>query len=93
MIIKTATGKEIECDSVVQGQQFSSTLHIHTHAITPIEAYQIFGDQMETTVLIVEAEGSEPRRFDGYTDIYSVQKSPFYQNFKNEILMWLNKVT
>lgn len=91
MIIKTATGKEIECDSVVQGQQFSGTMHIHTHSISPIEAYQIFGDPEETAVLIAEKEGEEPKEYIGFTDIYSVQKSPFYTHFKNEILIWLNR--
>lgn len=91
MIIKTAKGKTIECDSVVQGQQFSGTIHINTHSITPIEAYQIFGDPEETEVLIAEKEGEEPREFKGYTDIYSVQKSPFYIQYPNEILIWLNR--
>lgn len=91
MIIKTATGKEIECDSVVQGQQFSSSIHIHTHSITPVEAYQIFGDPEETSILIALKENVEPKEYVGFTDIYSVQKSPFFPNFKNEILIWLNK--
>lgn len=91
MIIKTATGKEIECDSVVQGTQFSGTIHIHTHSISPIEAYQIFGTPEETTTLIAEREGEESKQYDGYTDIYSVQKSPFYAQYSNEILIWLNR--
>lgn len=91
MIIKTATGKEIECDSVVQGAQFSGTIHIHTHSITPVEAYQIFGNSEETVVLTAEKDGEEPKEYEGYTDIYSVQKSPFYAQYKNEILIWLNR--
>lgn len=91
MIVKTAKGKEIECDSVVQGAQFSGTIHIHTHSITPVEAYQIFGDPEETAVLIAEKEGEEPKQYEGFTDIYSVQKSPFYTHFNNEILIWLNR--
>jgi len=91
MIIKTATGKAIECDSVVQGQQFTGTIHIHTHSITPIDAYRIFGDPEETATLIVEQEGEDPKEYNGYTDIYSVQKSPFYVQNPNEILIWLNR--
>ena len=91
MTIKTASGKEIECDSVVQGAQFSGTIHIHTHSITPIEAYQIFGDSNETAILIAQKDGKEPKTYEGYTDMYSVQKSPFYAQFKNEILIWLNR--
>lgn len=91
MFIITATGKRIECDSVIQGQQFSGTIHIHTHAITPIEAYQIFGDRKETAILTTEKDGEEPREFKGYTEIYSVQKSPFYLQHPEEILVWLNK--
>lgn len=91
MIIKTSKGKNIECDSVVQGQQFSGSIHIHTHSITPIEAYQIFGNPDETETLVAVQEGEEPRTFKGFTDIYSVQKSPFYAQNPNEILIWLNR--
>lgn len=91
MIIKTATDKVVECDSVVQGQQFTGTIHIHTHSITPIDAYRIFGDPEETATLIVEQEGEDPKEYNGYTDIYSVQKSPFFVQNPNEILIWLNR--
>lgn len=89
MILKTATEKEIECDSVVVGQQFSNCMHIHTHSITPIEAYQIFGDPNESSLLTV-IKDDETKVYKYYTEVYSVQKSPFYKD-ENEILIWLNQ--
>ena len=44
--LTTNKGKTIECDLVVRGSQYE-VLHIYTHSITPVKAYQIFGDPEE----------------------------------------------
>lgn len=46
----TAKGTEIMCDAVVKGAQYP-VLHIYTNEITPIQAYQIFGDPEATKTL------------------------------------------
>lgn len=89
MFIITNKDKKIECDLVVRGNQYA-VLHIYTHSITPIEAYQIFGDPEETKVLkTIEFDGSE-KVYHGFTDIYSVQKARLITG-DGEILIWLQQ--
>lgn len=114
ILLITNKGKEIECEAVTKGSQYE-VLHIYTHAITPVEAYQIFGDPEETETLTtrerkvvkvveeVEKDGKtveetkdattiEEKQYKGFTEVYSVQKPPFFQyEDKNEILIWLQK--
>ena len=43
-IVKTKKAEPFEADMVAKGAQFP-VLHIYTHNITPINAYEIFGDE------------------------------------------------
>ena len=51
-IVKLKDDTEIEADSVAKGVSFP-VLHIHTHAITPVQAFEIFTPEntQEITVL------------------------------------------
>ena len=55
IILTTNKGKEIECDLVIRGSQHD-VLHIYTHTITPVKAYQIFGDPEECEKLTTREE-------------------------------------
>lgn len=88
-IVTTNTGRTIKCDLVVRGSQFA-VLHIYTHTITPVEAYQIFGEPEETKVLRVSEEGFDDRVYTGFTEVYSVQKGGLISG-PGEILIWLQR--
>lgn len=106
VLLKLATGVEIECDAVIQGRQYP-VLHIYTNKITPVKAYQIFGDSEGTTEIkiyedgydyVVDEQGNQIRKlvtkervFTGYTEIYSVQKASLYTENEGEILIWLQR--
>ena len=95
--LKTALGLEIECTNVIKLAQHSA-LHVYTGSLTPIQAYEIFGNPEHTNEITVTeiipgqfTEDNEPvtktKIYRHYTDIYSVQKSPI----PNEILIWLQR--
>ena len=88
-ILTTNNGRQIECELVVRGRQYT-VLHIYTHAITPVEAYQIFGDPEETKELIVTEEGQGTRTYSDFTEVYSVQKGGLITG-PDEILIWLQR--
>jgi len=88
-ILTTNKGRTIECDLVVRGRQYA-VLHIYTHTITPVEAYQIFGNPDEAKKLIVTEEGQETKTYTGFTEIYSVQKGGLITG-PDEILIWLQR--
>lgn len=85
--VVTAKNREIICDLVVRASQYA-VLHIYTHSITPIEAYQIFDNPEETSTLYVYEDGKDTRIYRGFTDIYSVQKGGMITG-PGEILIWL----
>lgn len=87
LTVKTNTGREIVADLVIRGDQYA-VLHIYTHSITPIEAYKIFGDPEETSVLYVYEEGKDTRIYRDFTEVYSVQKGGLITG-PGEILIWL----
>ena len=55
ILLTTNKGKKIECDIVTKGSQYE-VLHIYTHAITPVKAYQIFGNPAECEKLTTREE-------------------------------------
>lgn len=84
----TNTGVEVLCDSVTKAASYP-VLYINTNMITPIQAYQIFGDEEAVKILrVIDADGQE-RIYHNYSDLYSVQKSIFYPK-EGEIAIWLN---
>lgn len=101
--IKTATGKEYECEAVTAGTLYP-VLHIHTNALTGAEAYTVFSDPNETSVLeeikdvvIVETdengeeqkvEAQRHRYYEGFTQLYSVGPSPLIPGC---LLVWLTR--
>lgn len=103
LTITTATGRVIDCDAVTLGRAYP-VLHIHTHALSRVESTQIFDDPLETAVLTetrdvlvdVELEGGaterrpaqETRVYRGWTDLHSVERSPFVDG---ALLIWLNR--
>ena len=89
MIITTAIGREIECDLVVRASQFE-VLHIYTHSIDPIEAYQIFDNSEESCVLTVYEEGKDTRIYRGFTEVYCVEKGGLITG-PGEILIWMRR--
>lgn len=90
LTVKTNTNKMISADLVLYSKQYN-IIHIYTKYISPVEAYQIFGDENETKVLRVLEEGKKTKVYRNFTDIYSVQKSSWYPD-EHEILIWLQKV-
>lgn len=131
-IIKTKNAEPFEADIVARASQFP-VLHIHTHDITPINAYEIFEDEENAQTITSEewmynpydgdefVEGviyyeydhekgfyptedteKDPKKsyyalelfktvvYEGYTEIYSVQKSHINEH-PNEILIWLQR--
>lgn len=91
-ILTTNKGREIECDLVIHGRQYA-VLHIYTHTITPVEAYQIFGDPEEAKKLTVTEEteeGQKIKTYTGFTEVYSVQKGGLITG-PDEILIWLQR--
>lgn len=85
--IHTAVGREIECDLVIRSVQYTA-VSVYTHSITPIQAYQIFGNPEESSVLTVTEEGKDTRVYRGFTEIFSVQKDGLIVG-ENEILIIL----
>ena len=73
IVIKTIKGREIECDLVIRSVQYNA-LSIYTHAITPVEAFQIFEDPSESAVLEVREDGKDDRIYHNFTDVYSVSR-------------------
>lgn len=92
--LKTKFGNEIQCEAVMRGRQFD-VVHIYTHTISPIQAYEILGDPNEAEELtVIEEIGDHvaTRKYRGYTDIFCVRKSPLFTDVSNnEILIWLQK--
>ena len=85
--LTTALGVVIECDTVVEGEQFPY-VHIHTGTLTRIEADTIFEDPEQTRVMRAVYESGGERTIRGYTELYSVQKSPF---IKGDLMIWLQR--
>lgn len=88
----TKSGRRIACEGVMKGRQFD-VLHIYTHAITPIEAYTIFGNPEESSILVVEEtinDETTTRTYRGYTSIFSVSQATLYIQ-PGEIRIWLQK--
>ena len=104
-IVVTNTGHRVDCDAAIPGERFP-VLHIYTNKITPIEAYQIFGEEGALDEITVIDEESEvitnedgeseivnneiTKVYHGYTELFSVQKSSLIKNDK-EILIWLQR--
>ena len=104
-LLKTANNTIIQCEAVIRGNQYP-VLHIYTHDITPVQAYQIFGDPEITETLVVTEERVIPvkmedgttitqittvdKTYTGFTEVFSVQKAALYQQ-PGEILIWLQK--
>ena len=92
--IQTASGREIECRGIYKSNMYN-VLNIHTQAITPAEAYMIFGNPEETKVLIQletkEDFMDEPIKtiYRGFTECYMVKKSPLYSE-PDCYMIWLN---
>lgn len=105
VLVRTAKGIDVEATMVVRGSQYP-VLHIYTHTITPVQAYQIFGDPENTKELTViedvpasrvNQDGKTEyymeqvtRVFHDFTEVYSVQKSPLGQG-TSDILIWLQR--
>ena len=87
VILTTALGVEIECDTVVEGAQYPY-VHIHTSALTRIEADTIFEDPEQTRVLRAVFDDGSEKTLRGYTVLYSVQLSPFVQG---DLMIWLQR--
>ena len=87
VILTTALGLEIECDTVVEGAQYPY-VHIHTSALTRIEADTVFDDPDQTRELHVLFEDGSEKTLRGYTVLYSVQISPFVHG---DLLIWLQR--
>ena len=96
----TTTGRSIECDSVVKGQNFNF-LFIHTHALSRLEIDTIFEDPAETAVLtavdVIEAinpetgnndTATQERVYRGWTILDTVMRSPLYPG---SLMIWLGK--
>lgn len=96
----TATGRRIDCDSVVKGQNFNF-LFVHTNALSRIEIDTIFENPEETDVLtavdVIEAVNPETgntdtatqtRVFRGWTILDTVMRSPLYPG---DLMIWLGK--
>lgn len=86
--IVTAKGIRVECDVITRGHAYD-VLHIYTDAISPVQAYQIFGDPEQTVVLTVYEDDAIRDVYYNFTDIYSVQKSALVDG-ENELLIWLD---
>ena len=74
LTIHTVNDTQIECDLILRSIQYNA-LSIYTHAITPIQAYQIFDNPEETAVLTVTEKGKPTNLYRGFTDVFSVQKN------------------
>lgn len=100
--ITTAQGRVIDVAAVTAGSMYP-VLHIHTSALTGAQAYAIFSDPAETSVLdeardvtveVPMADGSTERQtatehhvYRNYTSLHSVGPSPFVSG---ALLVWLN---
>lgn len=86
LTVKTATGREIECDAFIAATQYP-VLNIHTHSIDGSDAWVIFNNPEETKVLRKMEDGEEVAVYRNYTVLQSIQRSPFIDG---DILIWLN---
>ena len=68
-IVMLKDGTEIEADSVAKGVSFP-VLHIHTHAITPVQAFEIFTPENTQEITVYDWVYSRVYSFDSKETYY-----------------------
>lgn len=87
MILTTALGEQIACETIVYSERYQF-LHIHTGALTAVEAARIFSDPEQTGTLTAVDDDGAPRVYRDFTELWSVQRSPFVPD---ALMIWLQR--
>lgn len=93
-----ANGKTVQA-YIVTKQTPPPQIHIYPAEMTSREIYQTFDDPEATETVICETEKTDPetgdtiierKTYNGYTELFSVQKSMYHPDAK-EYMVWLQK--
>lgn len=65
-------------------------LHIYPVNMSIGEIYSVFDDPEATETITVESDTGETKTYQNYTELFSVQRSPYHPEEK-EYLVWLQR--
>ena len=87
--LTTATGREVPCNGVITGYQFSGVLFVRIKEFSYVEAATVFSDPAETATLTYE-DRDRHEVYTGYTNLMSIEADRMTQK-PGELLVKLSQ--